>query len=277
MARFQIIGKGRDTGRQRKRIYTARDADDARTQAAKDGIEVAEVAELPPEPPTENQIAYATSLGIQIPVGATGEEVSDLISYATERDKPSSPELKALAASYGAKVTQYTGKKLVFERVFVHLTTTPDRQQDLAAWFAFRVYRELVHGAAGTAIASPNDEIIQEVARQLAAAPDVMQSIRRYNGQDLIWFGQWTSPDGVVRQGGSNRTIAYKRAAELLRPMASKAESRRIEIPERHYERSKPTSAPSVAPQAKGCFTVLVMGVGLVLLLSTAAAAILGK
>lgn len=37
------------------------------------------------DPPTEKQIAYATSLGIDIPPNASKGELSDLISQATDR------------------------------------------------------------------------------------------------------------------------------------------------------------------------------------------------
>jgi len=273
MPRFQVTGTARDTGRKRKRTYAAANEAAARSKAHADGIDVAEVSELF-DPPTENQLSYAQSLGIAIPAGVTREELSDLISQRTDDDKPASADLLALATSYGAKVTNYTGKKLAFHRIFDHLTTTPDRQQDLAAWFAYRVYRELVHGAAGTAITSPNDPSIQAVAQQLAAQPDVMQSIRRYEGHRLIWFGQWTSPSGSVHEGGSNRTIAYRRAAELLRPTVAreKAQGEAL-VRERHYDRSESPPIRRSEPAAKGCLSVMV----LVAVFTTAAAAILAR
>jgi hypothetical protein len=276
LPRFQVTGTGRDTRRKRKRVYDVANEDAARRNADVDGLDVLEVAELPPEPPTESQLAYARDLGINIPAGVSREEISDLIGVRTENDKPASADLLALATGYGAKVTRYTGKKVAFQRIFEQLTTTPDRQQDLAGWFAYRVYRELVHGAPGSAISSPNDDAIQTIARQLASQPDVIQSIRRYEGRDLVWFGQWTSPGGTLHEGGSNRTIAYKKAAELLRPVVAREKAQeQARIRERHYERPEPPTPVRAEPvAAKGCLTVLVLGIGLVAVLSSAAVAL---
>lgn len=70
-------------------------------------------------------------------------------------------------------------------------------------------------------IKDPDAEVIREIARQLVQDEAVVKSIRRYQGRDLVWFGEWTSPDGTVHNGGSNKTIAYKRASSLLREKAS--------------------------------------------------------
>jgi hypothetical protein len=79
------------------------------------------------------------------------------------------------------------------------------------------VYRGLVKGADNTLVKAPSDSIIKEIAEQLATDEAVIRSIRRYDGRDLIWFGEWTAPDGVVHTGGSNKTIAYKKASAILR------------------------------------------------------------
>jgi hypothetical protein len=55
------------------------------------------------------------------------------------------------------------------------------------------------------------------VATQLLSDVSVIQSVRRYKGQDLIWFGEWTSPDGWLHNGGSKRTVAYQRTSTILR------------------------------------------------------------
>jgi hypothetical protein len=172
------------------------------------------------EPPTEGQIKAAREHGIAIPSDATKDELSDLISLSTWHDKQASPELQSIAKGYRVHVTRYTGKKMLFQRIFDHLSQ-PGREQDLASWFTYRVYRELVGGATGSPVKGPSDPLIQMIARNLAADPAFIASIRRYRGVDLIWFGRWTAPDGTTHEGGSNRTTAYRKAAELLRPFAS--------------------------------------------------------
>jgi len=168
------------------------------------------------EPPTERQLAYARDLGIAIPADVTKQELSDLIDARLQKDKPAASHFQAFAKRFGVVFTQYVGKKSLFDRLFTHLTR-PGREEDMTAWFVFRVYRELVKGRADASIKGPDDLPIREIARVLLEDKSVVQSIRRYQGRDLVWFGEWTSPDGTVHYGASNQTIAYKRASSLLR------------------------------------------------------------
>nr|WP_314545306.1 hypothetical protein [uncultured Massilia sp.] len=252
MPRFEVRGKGQATGRARKRTYDAVDGAEARRIAETDGMLVANVVELPPEPPTDAQLATAREHGIDLPAGMTKDELSDLISLRTWRDKLAAQDLREFAASYGAKLTAYSGKRLVFDRIFTCLSQQ-GREKDLAAWFAYRVYRELVGGSPVAPIKSPHDPVIATVASQLVEDTSVIQSIRRYRGEDLIWFGRWTAPDGNVHEGGSNRTVAYKRAAELLRPLASDSTmARKVNIPAQYAAESGPhLSRPAAKPSTR--------------------------
>ena len=174
------------------------------------------VVERPSEPATERQLAYAKDLGVSVPPGASTDELSDLIDARLRHDKPAALHFQAFAKRHGVQFTQYTGKKSLFDRLFARLCT-PGREEDMAAWFVFRVYRELVGGKPGVSIKDPDAEVVREIARQLVRDVSVVKSIRRYQGRDLVWFGEWTSPDGTLYSGGSNKTIAYKWASSLLR------------------------------------------------------------
>jgi len=57
MPNFEIIGKGKNTGRKRIKVYYAFTEAQARELAEKDGTIPEKVKELPPEPPTYNYIA----------------------------------------------------------------------------------------------------------------------------------------------------------------------------------------------------------------------------
>lgn len=204
------------------------------------------------ERPIEGQIKAAREHGIDFPSDVTKDELSDLISLNTWHDKPASPELQAIAKRYGVKVTRYSGKKMLFQRIFDNLSQ-PGREEDLASWFTYRVYRELVGGATGSPVKGPSDPLIQTVARQLSADPAFIDSIRRYRGVDLVWFGRWTAPDGTTHEGGSNRTTAYKRAAGSLRPFASgERRGAAIKNAERYSERPAPRVLRVAAGTAKG-------------------------
>lgn len=175
----------------------------------------ASTAKAVPEPPTDRQWAYARDLGISIPANVTKEELSDLIDARIQKDKPPAPQFQVFAKRFGVVVTQYVGKKSLFDRLFTHLTR-PGREQDMTAWFVFRVYRELVRGRADARIPGPDDPQVRDIAKLLVDDKSVIRSIRRYEGRDLVWFGESTSLDGTVHYGGSNQTIAYKRASSLL-------------------------------------------------------------
>lgn len=228
---------------------------------------------------TERQLAYARDLGVQVPDGASKATVSSLISAANGYDKPARHGLLDAARSYGVVTHPAMGKREVFAAIHSKLAG-PDHDVDMASWFAFRVYRNLVHGSDDAAIDHPGDPKLIAVAHELAAQPSVMRSIRRYESRDVIWFGTWTSPNGALLQGGSNKTVAYKTAAGLLRPLIA-AEARARQLVEAHkrweqlqaeeaLERAHVAETPPL-PQPvarRGCFgNVLVLCVGFVVTL----------
>lgn len=206
-----------------------------------------------------------------MPPGISSEELSSLISLTTWRDKKADPALRELAAGYGVAVNAYSGKKYLFTQIFQQLSA-PGQEHDLVAWFAYRVYRELVHGAAGMPITSPHDPQIQKVASRLASDQSVVNSIRRYRGDSLVWFGRYTSPGGAVLEGGSNSTIAYRSVAALVRPLTDAYLTRERAPEERltarpiervttspafgHYG-DRPASPPPAQPPRLGCLGVI--------------------
>jgi hypothetical protein len=215
MPKFNVQGTGKDSGRSRTRTYTAKDEIAAREMAEADGTAISEIEELPPEPPTDRQLAYAQDLGIKIPGDATKDELSDLISCKDDEDSKASPQLFAIANGYGVETTRYTGEGDVYTRIFSALSS-PGREQELAAWFAFNVLKDRSSPRSAAVPDSPNEPQLNSVASKLVADPKVMQSIKRYSESGLLWFGERTDGDGYTRQGGSNRTAAYKAAAALI-------------------------------------------------------------
>lgn len=216
MAKFEVIGQGKESGRKRKCVYTAFDEQEARSHAEADGTQIEEIKLLLPDPPTQSQLDYARDLKIDIPSNATKDDLSDLLSLTLDKDKPATPRHIAFARRYRVEVTNYIGEKALFDRI-LYILKEPGKEKDLLCWFTYRVYRELIQGADNAPIDSPDHPSIQEIAKQLENDPAVIKSIHRYEGHDLIWFGEWTSPSGHLLTGGSNRTIAYKQASELLR------------------------------------------------------------
>jgi len=257
MPKFEVNGKGRDSGRGRKRTYSATDEISAREMAAADGTDIETIEELPPDPATQRQIDYARDLGITIPTGATKDELSDLISCSTDDDLKSSPELLSLAQHYNIEVTIYTGQLAVHNRIF-HFLSSTGREQELAAWFAFNVLQGRPKARTAAGNIAPDNPRLSLIGSKLAADDKVMLSIKRYSESTLLWFGERTQKDGWVRQGGSNRTAAYKAAAELIdnefesaaptpRPQRRRVSSRGELKDKSKRRRAAKKSGPSVA------------------------------
>jgi hypothetical protein len=131
-------------------------------------------------------------------------------------DKPCSDRHLRFADLYRVPPTRFAGKRELFERIKYALDR-PGREQELAAWFSFTVHRKLVRGMPDAQIDGPDHPLIQQLGIELARDEAVIKSIRRYRGEDLRYFGQWTTPSGYLYEGGSMHTIAYRRTAALLR------------------------------------------------------------
>lgn len=266
MPKFLVSGVGQDTGRKRQRTLEAKDEVHARALAEADGTIVDSVERLPDEPATERQLAYAKDLGISVPVGATKEEVSDQLDVHLENDKPADARHLGFADRYGVRYTQYSGKKALYNRIHATLSA-PGREQELTAWFVYRVYRELVEGREHVSIDGPDHPVIQGITAQLVQDESVLKSIRRYRGSELIWFGEWTAPDGAVHTGGSNKTIAYKRAAILLRDKAG-SEVRPTPSRSAHVGSGRSNQVQLQRKEPRGCLSVIALfACGLLLIL----------
>jgi hypothetical protein len=243
MPTYEITGVGHETGRERHRKYMAFDEAQARAQAEEDGTDVISVLELPPTPPTEDQLAYAYDLGISVPPDADKEEVSDLISARLSGDDPAAPVFQLFAQRWGAQYTRYTGEKALFNRVFWRLCK-PGEEEDLSAWFVFRVFRYLLGLTDAGEIRGPDDPVIRYIAEQLTLDEKVIKSIQRHQGYELIWFGKWTSSNGTVTTGGSQSTVAFKAASGYLQQYLP------LELTLSRGPRSRPHVERTASPQA---------------------------
>lgn len=259
MPDFEIKGKGRDTGRRRKRVYSAPDEATAKRLAEDDGTLIEAIVEIPPEPATDRQLTYAKDLGISIPPDVSKADLSDLISLTVDRDKPAAERHKRFARIYGVEPSRYIGKKALFDQIQSTLIAQ-GREQELISWFAFRVYRELAGAADNAPITKPDDPTILGLASELVTNETVLKSIRRYEGRDLIWFGEYTSPDGTLHIGGSNRTAAYKTVSSLLREQAAfpaKAQTR-VRVPI-----SQQSNRNRTKNENQGCLGVVALAIAL--------------
>lgn len=220
---YQIIGKGRDTGRKRKKIYFAENEIDAKQQAENDGTLIDEIIEIPlpaPEPATEKQLSYADALGIDIPDNPTKLQLMALIDLKVNKDKPATERHLSFAKHFNINIdmeNRYVlGKKNLFRIIFAELLKQ-GREKDLVSWFTFRVYRHLVEGDIDVEIQTIGHDIINEIAETLYQDPKIINSIKRYDAEKLIWFGEFIGHNSTVYTGGSEKTYAYKKVKEMLR------------------------------------------------------------
>jgi hypothetical protein len=220
MPKYKITGKSRESRRKRVITHQAIDETTAKVHAESEGIDVLEIILLPEETPTERQIDYAISLGIEIPKDATKNELSDIISMSVDKDKTSDIRHIEFAKIYGVDCTKYIGKKLLFDRIQNELIK-PGNELNMLSWFVFRVYRELVSGKINPELDDPRNAIFMSIAQELISDDKVIKSIKRYTGRDLIWFGEWTSSSGYLMSGGSIQTVAYKTVSKILRDKLS--------------------------------------------------------
>lgn len=256
MASFEIAGKSTQTNRKRKVVVSAQSEVEAQIKADRLGLVETTISRLPEAPATERQISYAQALGIEIPQEATLEQLSNLISMKVDNDRPSSEHHREIARNFGIEVTDYIGKKALFNRVMSELSA-PERERELIAWFAYRITRSLFEGRKDSPIGGPDHPIIADIANNLCTNPTVIKSIRKYSGESLVWFGDFTASDGQTYNGGSVGTIGYKEVSRLLTEklgLASKAKSN---------SESRTIPTPRVkkhSDQRKGCLSVLIIG-----------------
>jgi hypothetical protein len=214
---YEVTGVGGKTGKRRRRRYVCWDEAEARAKAGADGTLVESVSLVGRELATESQRAYADGIGASYPQDISMVEMSEILTMHEEHDQLASDRHRSFAMFYGIRCSQFTGKRLLFDRIFSALAKT-GRDHDLIAWFAFRVYRDIVHGAMGLTVDHPNHPVFIEIGNQFESDPQVLKSIRHYGkGRALIWFGEWTDPSGFTHTGSSKNTIAYKKVSSVLR------------------------------------------------------------
>lgn len=215
MPYFEITGTSTKTGRPIK-PKTLQAFTEAKAQALAEeaGMTVESVTQLPEQEPTEKQIDYARDLGVSIPISCTRREISDLIDYALWDDEPADSELLALADRYEIEYTQYVGCGKLYDKIWNSPAVIGTK---IAALFTYCLYRDLLPKRITPVATTPEHPSIQEIASKVVLDPKLMESIYRYKGNSLAFFGQKTLKNGDLIEGGSNRTKAYKEISAYLR------------------------------------------------------------
>ena len=175
-----------------------------------------------------------------------------------------------IAKEYGVSYTSFIGKKDLFARIHQHLSDE-GRDRDLIAWFIFRVYRSVImKGEAGGKIDSPSNQLVSNIVDEIYDEK-VIKSIRRYQGEDLSWFGEWHDPSGMHHEGGSKNTIAFKAVYKVLKhKFGADIEAIKIvelKVDNEDVERVAEIRRESNKESNHGCFASLFVFIGFSLLL----------
>lgn len=217
--RYRVKGKHNETHRTRTKVIDALSSDNALSIAINELnlLEPIEIEFIPPSPATERQLAYAKDLGINIPDNATLDDMCTLISNIVDYDDYSKPSQGLIDFAEGRKLifNPYVGKKQLYNIVFYNLPL-----EDQAAFFCFSVYRWLVDDRQANLDCSPHKELFYSFAKEHLENKSFIQSLNRYEGKDLRFFGKLRryNIDNTYNEfnGGSTNTMAYKAAADFI-------------------------------------------------------------
>ena len=201
LRRYEVTGTGKESGRQRKRVYEEPDEDAARRHAEADGTVVESVTDLGVIPPTEPQLNTARAIGFAVPEGASSTDVSLMITNHNDGVGPASESEFKLARDFGLEPPSSYMRRGWLAR-FIHESLEPGQ---LVQWYLYLVFIRRANKAAKARIRSPVDPEIVRLARELETDPKAMASIQRRGSGGL---------DGVA----ADNTYAYREAVRVLAP-----------------------------------------------------------
>lgn len=207
---FRVVSP--QTGRKNKRRQHAFDVDCLKESLLKDGLEPLDIEVVPDAPATEPQIQLMIDRGIPIPPGLTKGDASSLISNYFERRDIAEIKDFDLARRLRIEVGQYDSKSAIYRTIFFEMTGRRSLQ-DLAAWYAFRVYRSAHNRAKPGGIGDPCDERFRDIGARIVADERLQKSLRRAAANSFVqfrWFGIYRAPDGREHQGDGNKSEVYR-------------------------------------------------------------------
>lgn len=225
MAEYTVRGVYSGTGRRRTKKYFAASEAEAIDMAKADDIEVEQIEKTAIIPPEISLREAAGELGIEINSDTDAHELELKLRVAFAKKNPPSPGNLRTAEQLQISLPEHTSRPGFYGHVFQTLVDE-GRDKDLAAWFAYRITKSIAkRGEDLPGAEGPNAPAIRSVAAELFTDPKAMKSIKNYD--ELRWFGIWVAPDGTEVQGGSENTIAYRKAIKLLRPALGLSEHKR--------------------------------------------------
>lgn len=183
------------SGKKKKYILKAFNKDECLAELEKQGInEVLSVERLPIEPATEKQIAYLNDLYNNVDFGDINiGEASDLISYATNNDRPADKTLCELVKQNGVQFTKHTGHNNLIGYTIAHMSDI-----DKYAYYCFMVYRCLCEYDSYNINDCPHKQNFYEFADKFKNNKTFLNSFKRNEpsySPDYNFKNPWESPN----------------------------------------------------------------------------------
>ena len=206
--------KFKETNRMRKVMCYGASKWDAIANLRKLGFtDPIEITFTMPDKPTDDQLEVCQDYDIPVPPDACKQDVSALIAKRFGDKSPPSEGLKEFATNHQIVFSSYIGKKLLYDKVFKGLDI-----EDKIAFFIFCVYRYLSDDRRSNLDTHPYRNIFYDFAREKAGSKRYINSLIKYEGRDLRFFGTLTFDEYPPRshQGGRTDLLAYRDAKQYL-------------------------------------------------------------
>lgn len=166
-----------------------------------------------PEKPSDDQLETCQDYNIPVPPDACKQDVSALIAAHFGDKSPPSEGLKEFATNHQIVFSSYIGKKLLYDKVFQGLDI-----EDKIAFFIFCVYRYLSDDRRSNLDTHPYRNIFYDFAREKVGSKRYINSLIKYEGKNLRFFGSLTFDDNMQHnyKGGRTDLLAYREAKQYL-------------------------------------------------------------
>lgn len=164
---YTVNGVNPKTGRLNKRSYKAfNEVECYRIAFEKDGlVEPFEILNIYDDSPSENQLSYASHLGITIPKKITFQELSELISFKVENDTPATESLKRYASQIMVEYSDNIGERNLANKIIDALYSEPDKQ---IAFYLFVVYNIVTGNSIISIEDSQNKPAFKDFGEEMA-------------------------------------------------------------------------------------------------------------
>ncbi len=268
MPYYDIEGIGTKTNRKRHKRYLADNEEHAIALAKINETEVVLIELVEPGPATEKQIKFAKDLGLSFPCDINVNEMSSLLSRKLDNDSPAPKWLLETAwelepTQKGLSLNEYSSLEGLVS--FIHSEYFKGgNNHEMVIWFLYFVVRDKLNISWDKSISEIySDYSLESIATELEKNESVLNSIRRYSGDCLLHFGEYTDEEGYTSTGGSNRTASYKEVISLLK-------SSNI-VPNRKFNKTiKPPSSINQIKPNSGCLgaSALIVLIPVVLLIA---------